>query len=129
LEHVNIGEIHFEWLIDEERMRRLAEGVAKASTLEQLEVQITGSTSNGWKHHERTLATVSLNKATEAAGASPTEKTPLDVTFVRNHEGAEELLDVIENIVRQDEEGLNGEESAERGEWMALRGMMEQSWT
>jgi hypothetical protein len=127
LRHRNIGHFDPDSLVDEEKMRKTTQYVAYYPTLEKLEVRVTGSTSNGWQHHERTLATVSYTKPDGYVAPTATNDDPVHVTFTRNTQGAQEICGIINDIVQQNAEGVPREEMQARAEWMALRGMVEQS--
>jgi hypothetical protein len=54
--HRTMGILDVDSLVDEDVLRQTAQICAQSSTFQKLDVCVTGSTSNGWEHQERTLA-------------------------------------------------------------------------
>jgi hypothetical protein len=127
LRHVNIGEVDLNSLVDEEKILKITNSLASYPRLDNLEIRVTGSTSNGWQHHERTLASISYTKPEDDLTPALTSNNPALVTFTRNTQGAREISEIITDIVRQSDEGIPKAEMQARAEWMALRGMVDQS--
>jgi hypothetical protein len=127
LQHRNIGHFDVDALVDEEKMRNMTSSLASYPQLEKLEVRVTGSTSNGWQHHERTLGSVSYTKPDGDVTPPMTNDDSAHVTFTRNAQGAQEFCEIMTDIVRQNAYGIPRAEMQARAEWIALRGMVEQS--
>jgi hypothetical protein len=127
LRHRKIGHFDVDSLVDEETMRKMTRYATNYPPVENLELRVTGSTSNGWQHHERTLAALSHAKPHGDVTPTAPNNDHAHVTFTRNTQGAQEICGIINDIVQQNGEGVPREEMQARAEWMALRGMVEQS--
>lgn len=115
-------------------MRTLAGHLAiYAPTLRKVDIRVTGSTSNGWQHHQRTLASVSYTMPEKGADdvvtptSDPKEDTspPPPIAFERTTERVRELCNVVRGFLGETGRGaLSRQEREERAEWMALHGLV-----